>query len=60
MIKITDEDMEERKFPKPSQVICDQIFTIFKNDVIKRIGKVTPSFYSKIVGFVKTDIIDIG
>ncbi len=60
MIKITDEDMEEKKFPKPSQVICDQIFTIFKNDVIKRIGKVTPSFYSKIIGFVKTDIIDIG
>lgn len=59
MIKINNEDMEENRFLKPSQIICDQIFTIFKTDVLKRIGKVTPTFYGKITTFMKTEIIEI-
>ncbi|MGI0056971.1 MAG: type II toxin-antitoxin system PemK/MazF family toxin, partial [Nitrosarchaeum sp.] len=47
-IDIMGNDTEEGSFPKPSQVVCDNFFTIPKTDVQKRIGKVTIQFYSKI------------
>lgn len=59
MISISNDDMEEKQFPKPSKVVCDNFFTILKSDVIKRIGKVTPEFYNKICSVIKSDILDI-
>lgn len=59
MIQIRNADMEENTFPKPSQVVCDNIFTILKTDVVKRIGKVKPQFYETITGMLKTKILEI-
>lgn len=59
MIPISNDSMEERQFPKPSKVVCDNFFTILKSDVIKRIGKVTPEFYNKICNLIKSDVLDI-
>jgi len=59
MIQIRNADMEENTFPRSSQVVCDNIFTILKTDVVKRIGKVKPNFYETVIGMLKTKILDI-
>lgn len=58
-IDILDQSTEEGHFPKPSQVVCDNIFTIDKKDVIKRIGMVTIPFYGVITKTLKDKIIQI-
>mgnify|MGYP000361916755 CR=1 FL=1 len=60
MIQIKNSDLEENRFPKPSQVVCDNIFTIMKSDVIKKIGKVTPEFYKHVTDLIKKNILEIG
>ena len=59
MIQIKNSDMEENTFPRPSKVICDNIFTILKTDVTKRIGKVTPLFYDTVTSVLKAKILEI-
>jgi mRNA-degrading endonuclease toxin of MazEF toxin-antitoxin module len=59
MIEIKNSDMEERSFPKQSKVVCNNIFTILKSDVTKRIGKVTPNFYNQITGLLRATVLEI-
>ena len=56
-IKIKSNDLEGQPLPKSSQVVCDNIFTIMKSDVIKHIGKVNPVFYEKVMGLLKTKVL---
>ena len=59
MIKIKNSDLEENTFPKPSQVVCNNMFTILKTDVIKRIGKIKPEFYKQVTDLIKKNILEI-
>lgn len=59
MVEIKNSDMEENIFPKPSQVVCDNFFTVLKTDVKKKIGKVTPTFYARITDILKNSILEI-
>ncbi|MFZ0183278.1 MAG: type II toxin-antitoxin system PemK/MazF family toxin [Nitrosotalea sp.] len=59
MIKIMDSDILQGSLVAPSQVICNHIFTLQKNDVTKSIGKVRPEFFQKIKQILKTDILEI-
>ena len=58
-IDIIGKDTESGFFPKPSQVVCDNFFTIPKADVTKLIGKATIMFYSKITKILKDKILQI-
>ncbi len=51
--------MEENLFPKPSQIVCTNFFTIAKTDVIKKIGKIKINFYKEIIKKIKDDVLDI-
>ena len=57
MIKIGNSDIEAGGLEKPSQVICNYIFTIAKSDVKRKKGAVTPSFYQRIASTVKQNIL---
>ena len=57
MLKIKDEDVKGKPLKKPSQVICNYIFTILKGDVRKKIGAVTPDFYQRIMRIVNQQIL---
>lgn len=46
MIKINASDFERGSLAKPSQVVCDNIFTFLKTDADSEKGKVTSIFYS--------------
>ena len=59
MIKMKNSDLEENAFPKPSQVVCNNIFTILKLDVVKRIGKIKSEFYDQITDLIKSNILEM-
>ena len=56
MIKIENKDLESKPLAKPSQVICNYIFTMTKNDAMKKIGTVTPRFYQQVITTTKQNI----
>ena len=57
MLQIKDEDVKGEPLKKPSQVICNYIFTILKGNARKKIGAVTPDFYQKIMRIVNQQIL---
>ena len=59
MIKINDNDFERGGLARPSQVVCDNIFTFLKADADSEKGKVTPTFYSKVARLLKEKILKI-
>lgn len=59
MIEIKNEDMEQKPLEKPSKVVCNNIFTILKTDIIKKIGKVTPTFYTTVTTMLKNKVLEI-
>jgi mRNA-degrading endonuclease toxin of MazEF toxin-antitoxin module len=59
MIRIMENDFERGNLTKPSQVVCDNIFTFLKEDVDFEKGKVTPVFYSKVTKLLKEKILKI-
>lgn len=59
MIKMKDNDFERGGLTKPSQVVCDNIFTFLKTDADFEKGKVTPFFYSKVTKLLKEKILKI-
>lgn len=59
MIKINTNDLERGNLAKPSQVICDNIFTILKEDADSEKAKVTVLFYSKVTKLLKEKILRI-
>ena len=59
MIKINAQDLEKGSFAKPSQVVCDNIFTILKTDADSEKGKVTNLFYTRVTKLLKEKILKI-
>jgi len=59
MIKINAQDLEKGSFAKPSQVVCDNIFTFLKTDADSEKGKVTSLFYTKVTKLLKEKILKI-
>jgi mRNA-degrading endonuclease toxin of MazEF toxin-antitoxin module len=59
MIKIHDNDLERGQLTKPSQVVCDNIFTFLKTDADSEKGKVTSFFYTKVTKLLKEKILKI-
>jgi len=59
MLKINDSDLERGKLTKPSQVVCDNIFTFLKEDANSEKDKVTPHFYFKVTKLLKEKILKI-
>jgi mRNA-degrading endonuclease toxin of MazEF toxin-antitoxin module len=59
MIKINATDFERGNFARPSQVVCDNIFTFLKTDADSEKGKVTGIFYSKVTKLLKEKILKI-
>ena len=59
MIKINYNDLKRGNLRKPSQVICDNIFTFLKEDADSEKDKVTPIFYSKVTKLLKEKILKI-
>ena len=58
-IDVAEPDLEEGFFPKPSQIVCDNFFTIEKRAVEKRIGKLSTQSYYKVTKLLKDKIISI-
>ena len=59
MVKINYSDLEHGNLTKPSQVVCDNIFTFLKNDADFEKDRVTPLFYSKVIKLLKEKILKI-
>ncbi len=59
MIKIKNNDFESGGLTKPSQIVCDNIFTFLKTDADFEKGKVTSFFYSKVTKLLKEKILKI-
>lgn len=59
IMKIKDNDFESGSLTKPSQVVCDNIFTFLKTDADSEKGKVTSFFYSKVTKLLKEKILKI-
>ena len=59
MIKINDSDFERGYLTRPSQVVCDNIFTILKQDADSDKAKVREFFYSKVTKLLKEKILRI-
>lgn len=59
MIKINANDLERGNLTKPSQVACDNIFTLLKEEADSEKGRVTTLFYSKVTKLLKEKILKI-
>lgn len=59
MIKINNSDLQRGSLSRPSQVICDNIFTFLKEDADSEKARVTPIFYSKITKLLKEKILKL-
>lgn len=59
MIKILQQDYERGKLDRPSQIICDHMFTFLKSRVDSEKCKVTPFFYDKVKKLLKEKILDL-
>jgi mRNA-degrading endonuclease toxin of MazEF toxin-antitoxin module len=57
--KIMNNDMEDGGLTKPSQVVCNVIYSMEKKAVTKRKGKVSVAFYKKITAKLRDFIIEI-
>lgn len=58
MIKINASDLEQGNL-RPSQVVCDNIFTFLKEDADSEKARVTVLFYSKVTKLLKERILKI-
>lgn len=59
MVKINANDLERGSLTRPSQVACDNIFTILKEEADSERAKVTSLFYSKVTKLLKEKILKI-
>ncbi len=59
MIPIQQQDIESGSLPASSQVVTDNIFTIAQTNYVKTFGRVTPSFYSKVMNQVTQNVLEI-
>ena len=59
MIKISDSDFESGSLTRPSQVVCDNIFTFLKQDADSEKAKVTIFFYSEATKLLREKILRI-
>lgn len=60
MVKISATDFEQGSLARPSQVVCDNIFTFMKADADFEKARVTGIFYSKVAKLLKEKILKIG